>query len=287
MIDLVRTLAVLAEPPAPEHGPLWEALGVAAPGGDEHTDLFVLQLFPYASVHLGPEGRLGGEARDRIAGFFRALGHAPVTEPDHLVFLLAAWAGLWEREEAATGAEERAAWARARDALLVEHLLPWLPSFVRRVADLAGPAYRAWAEALDELLRVEAGRSPTAAALLSTHLAEAPALPDPRGCEAGEFVEALLAPVRVGLVLTASDLARAAEDLGLGRRVGERRFVVRSLLEQDGPGLLAWLGAAAASESAAWEGHWLMSCPAGRWWHDRAAATAVVVDGSVHAVGCA
>lgn len=287
MIDLVRTLAVLAEPPAPEHGPLWEALGVAAPAADQHTDLFVLQLFPYASVHLGPEGRLGGVARDRVAGFFRALGHAPVTEPDHLVFLLGAWAGVWDREEAAAGAEERTAWARARDALLVEHLLPWVPSFVRRVSDLGSPAYRAWAETLDELLRVEAERSPTAAALLSAHLADAPALPDPSGCEPGEFVEALLAPVRVGLVLTASDLARAAEDLGLGRRVGERRFVVRSLLDQDGPGLLAWLGAAAADESASWDVHWAAASPTGTWWRDRAAATATLLQASVDAVGCA
>ena len=74
MIDLVRSLAVLVEPPVPAHAPLWDALGVAAPNPADHADLFALQLFPYASVHLGAAGRIGGESRDRIAGFFRAVG---------------------------------------------------------------------------------------------------------------------------------------------------------------------------------------------------------------------
>ena len=276
MTELLRVLAVLAEPPVDEHRPLWEALDIAAPAAEEHVDLFLLQLFPYASVYLGPEGGLGGVARDRVAGFFRALGHPPVTEPDHLAFLLGAYSELDGRTQEAGDRDERAACARAREALLVEHLLPWVPAFARRVADLGAPAYRAWARLLDDCLAAEAGGAgPAVGELLSAHLAEAPALPDPRRCPTTEFVEGLLAPVRTGMILTASDLARAADDLGLGRRVGERRFVIRSLLDQDAAGFLGWLGAAAAAEAGRWDAHW---SPTATWWRERAAATAALLE---------
>ena len=36
---------------------------------------------------------LGGEARDRIAGFWRALGLVPPPEPDHLAVMLGLYAG--------------------------------------------------------------------------------------------------------------------------------------------------------------------------------------------------
>ncbi|MCA1846167.1 MAG: molecular chaperone TorD family protein [Actinobacteria bacterium] len=278
MIELARALAVLTEAPRPEHGPLWAALDIPAPSPDEHADVFLLQLFPYASVQLGPEGRLGGVARDRVAGFFRALGHPSVTEPDHLAFLLGAYATLQECEWRAGESPEGAAWTRAREALLLEHLLPWVPAFARRVMDLGGPAYQAWARLLDELLRIEAGRSRAAATLLPAHLGEAPPLPDPRQCGAAEFVDGLLSPARTGMILTASDLARAASDLGVGRRVGERRFVIRSLLDQDATGFLGWLGGAAASESRIWEAHWLAGSPTGAWWRDRSASTAARLD---------
>lgn len=158
-------------------------------------------------------------------------------------------------------------------ALLVEHLVPWVPAFVLRVADLGGPSQRAWAELLDQAMAHETARTPAAAALLPAHLAAAPPLPDPRQGPADEFYDGLLAPARTGVILTASDLARAAADLGLGRRVGERRFVLRSLLEQDASAVLAWVGAAAGRASAAWRTHWLDGTPTGGWWRDRSAAT--------------
>jgi len=53
--ELLRALAALGEPPTAEHAGLARAVGLAgAPGPGEHTELFLLQLHPYASVHLGP-----------------------------------------------------------------------------------------------------------------------------------------------------------------------------------------------------------------------------------------
>jgi hypothetical protein len=66
------------------------------PGEAEYTELFLFQLTPYASVYLGPEGMLGGEALDRIAGFWRALQQEPPVEPDHLAVMLGFYARLME-----------------------------------------------------------------------------------------------------------------------------------------------------------------------------------------------
>ncbi len=274
MIELIRALAVVAEGAGAEQEAVAGALGIPAPTPAEHTDVFVFQLYPYASVHLGPEGQLGGVARDRVAGFLRALGQTPPAEPDHLVVLLGAYAALLDRERAATDDAAQAAWTRAREALLVEHLLSWAPAFVRRVADLGGPAHRAWAGLLDDVLASEAARTPAASTLLSAHLVHAPRLGDPRQGPAREFIDGLLAPGRTGVIVTASDLARLAEDLGLGRRVGERRFVLRALLDQDAAAVLAWLADACAAASTAWRTHWLAATPTGDWWRDRSAATA-------------
>ena len=97
-MELLRTLATLAERPTPQHATLGALLDL--PGAfaqDTWTDVFLLGWFPYGSVHLGPEGMLGGEARDRVAGFLRTLDATPPAEPDHLPVLLVAYADLAER----------------------------------------------------------------------------------------------------------------------------------------------------------------------------------------------
>ena len=61
-------------------------------------------------VYLGAEGMLGGAARDRVAGFWRALGLVPPAEPDHLAALLGLAAAL--ADASATSASPRRAAAR-------------------------------------------------------------------------------------------------------------------------------------------------------------------------------
>jgi hypothetical protein len=77
LLELLRALAALAEPPSEAQERVAPALGLAAPDAAAPTEVFTLQLPPYASVYLGGEGMLGGEARDRVAGFLRALGVTP------------------------------------------------------------------------------------------------------------------------------------------------------------------------------------------------------------------
>lgn len=249
--ELFRALAVLAEPPVAEAERVAEALELGPmPTAATYTELFVFELYPYASVYLGAEGMMGGEARDRVAGFWRALGETPPPEPDHLSVMLALYAHLVEMEESEPDAVRRAGWRGARRAFLWEHLLSWLPVYLAKLSETAiDPFYRRWAEILIEALRSEA-KLVGAQTHLPIHLREAATLglDDPRGGEVEDFLQSLLAPVRSGMILVRSDLSRAARSLGLGLRLGERRFILKSLFSQDGPGVLEWL----AGEADRW-----------------------------------
>ncbi len=137
--ELFRALGAVAGDPA-DAGTACAALGWAGPGNAEHTEVFVLNCPPYAAVYLGAEGGLGGEAADRAAGFWRALGVAPPAEPDHLTALLSLYASLGEAAGDTRTAATADALTRARQALFWEHLWPWLPGYLAAVADLGTPA---------------------------------------------------------------------------------------------------------------------------------------------------
>lgn len=243
MSDLIRALGVLAEPPGEATGRLADALSMGAglPAASDFTDLFLFQLYPYASVYLSAEGMLGGEARGRVAGFWVALAMSPPPEPDHLAALLGLYAAL---------AEDRSPEARhARKALLWEHLLSWLPPYLECVEQMGSAFYADWGRLVRAALLDEAGRLGPPG-VLPLHMREAPGIVDPRR-EGGEaFLDSLLAPIRTGMIIARSDLVRCAAELGLGLRVGERRYVLRALFGQAPEAVLEWLGAEARAWSA-------------------------------------
>lgn len=241
-VELLRGLAVMAEPPEEGHGRIAASLGLPhAPSAAEYSDIFLFQLYPYASVHLGPEGMLGGVARDRVAGFWTALGYDAPAEPDHLAALLGLLASLAERATGLAGAERTLA-EQATGALLHEHIAPWVFPFLTRVREMALPVYRAWAELLEGLLRAEIGaRGRPSGRELPLHLRLAPPLPDPRVDGAGVFLEGLLAPVRSGMIVARADLARIASAKDLALRAGERRYALEHLLAQDAEAVLRGL----------------------------------------------
>lgn len=248
-MELFRALGVLVEPPCDEVARVAEALGLGSmPEVSEHTELFVFQLYPYASVYLGAEGMLGGEARDRIGGFWRALSRgAPPAEADHLALMLALYARLCELASDENEGMRRAGWERARKAFLWEHLLSWLPVYLVKVAELAAPFYRRWSELLMNALLAEA-KSVGWPEALPLHLRESAGLVNPQSDDAGQFVQSLLSPVRSGMILARSDLSRAARSLNLGIRLGERAFILRALFGQNAGGMLEWL----AEEANEW-----------------------------------
>lgn len=277
-MELLRVLAAVIDQPGrvpPELVELLELPGRPEPAA--HTHVFTFELPPYASVYLGPEGMLGGEARDRVAGFFRALSATPPPEPDHLVVLLHAAADLADAEAAADDADVVAWHRRARTALLREHLLPWVPAYLAAVTDVADEPYRSWARLAQLVLRrhtEELGGGDD----LPVHLARAGALPDPRADAGDDFVGALLTPVRAGMVVTRSALARAARELGLALRIGERRYVLTNLLDQDPAAVLGWLARHAASASQRHAGELAWTGPSAPFWQRRAEVSAALLD---------
>jgi hypothetical protein len=207
---------------------------------------------------------LGGAARDRVAGFWRALELTPPAEPDHLAALLGLYAELSERDAPRE-------WRRA---LLWEHLLSWTPLYLPKLRELAPPSYRRWAELLEEALAAEAAALGPLAREPLAHR-EAPPLEAPHEVGGSAFLGQLLAPVRTGFVLTRDDLVAAARELALGVRVAERRFVLEALLAQDASGTLRWL----ARYARGWAAR-----HASEFWTGRAAGAAALLTEAAQAV---
>ncbi|MHB1509811.1 MAG: TorD/DmsD family molecular chaperone [Acidimicrobiales bacterium] len=257
--ELIRALAALSEMPGDHHRQLAVSLELpGSPTASGHTGALVLGVHPYASVYLGSEGMLGGEAGDRVAGFWRAIGLVPPPEADHLSALLGLYASLLDAEREAEnhqGPEQalvdsnrtRAAAAsrRARETLLSEHLLSWIPLFCRAVEKAGDETHAAWAGLLLEVVLDEAAGCCEPIGL-SAHLEASPGL-DREPLSLSDLVDQACTPARTGIVLTRLDLASASRHLGLGLRIGERRYMLRALLEQDPPGTLDWLAAEARS----------------------------------------
>jgi TorA maturation chaperone TorD len=258
-MELFRALGALCEAPTEATARLAASLALPGePRADEYTDVFLFQLYPYAAVYLGGEGKLGGEACDRVAGFWRALGLTPPAEPDHLAALLGLYAALAER-----GAPT--AWRRA---LLWEHLLSWTPPFLAKLDGVAPAFYRQWGVLLDEALNAEASALGPLPAQPLAHR-HAPALEPPNEIGGAAFLDQLLAPVRTGFVLVRDDLAAAGCGLGLGLRIAERRYVLQALFAQDAEGILRWLAGYA---------RWWASRHRSPFWRERATASASLLE---------
>jgi hypothetical protein len=232
--ELIRSLGALCERPNPTSRRISDALGVPPPDGVAYTDLFVQLLPPYASIYLDAEGKIGGDARDRIAGFWRAMRLTPPPEPDHLAALLGLWAAIIENAADEDEKERQSLLQHAAETLLWEHLSSWLVPYLTRVPELSEP-FRAWVGLLEAVIEDALDGAPSPD--LPVHLAI-----EGRGLQGPEdLVSYLLTPIRSGLILTRADLSRAASDLKLGARIGERAFALKSLLEQDAPAVIAWM----------------------------------------------
>jgi hypothetical protein len=266
--ELLRALGAVADSPAAARavaGPL----GLDPPGDAEHTEVFVLNCPPYASVYLGPDGALGGEGADRVAGFWRAIAVSPPAEPDHLAALLALYASLGEAADQARRPATAEALTRSRHTLFAEHLWPWLPAYLDAATDLAVPSLARWAGLARRAVTAEFAAQP-------------PGLPLPLALRAAPddawdglpgLVDALTTPIRSGLILTRRRLAAGAGEAGLGHRIGERRYTLRAMFGQDPHATRAW----AAAEAGRWQQRHARRAAGdqvARWWATRAARTA-------------
>ncbi len=236
--ELIRALGSLADTPA---AAVATALGLQNPDPADHTEVFAFQAPPYASFYLDSDGMLGGEVAARIGGFWQALGYPVPDQPDHLAALLGLYGALGERERTEDMPARRLMLGQARRALLSEHLLPWVGVFIDVVRQTGIAPWPEWAALLDESLANEATTTPT---LQPRHLSEPP---DP--IEDCGDVRSLLTPVRSGMVITRTDLARCARHSGLGVRLTGRLPTLQALLDQSPAAVLTWL----RTHAGAWE----------------------------------
>ena len=281
--ELLRALGAIASTPPPLNHPVAASLGLPLPTAAEHTGVFVLSAPPHAAIYLGAEGKLGGEALDQAAGFSRALGLAPPPDADHLGALLALYAELGDAQAAARGERARAQARRAREALLWEHLWSWAPGYLTAVERLGTPSLGPWARLTRRALAREAGLAASPAALPLALRSAPPAL---RAAGTGhrgapgrrDLLDALLAPVRSGVVLTSADLREAAAAAGAGYRLGERRYTLAAMLDQDSPATIGWLRTF-ARRWARWHARQRpVPAPDPRqWWASRAGGTAAAL----------
>lgn len=238
--------------------------------------MFVLGAPPHAAIHLGPEGKLGGEGLDRISGFWRALGLQAPEDADHLGTLLLLYAELGEAETGAGSDKARALMRRARTALFHEHLWSWAPGYLAAVRGLGVASVAEWAQLAEQAVRAEL-EDLEPGTMLPLALREAPA---PLGANPtfDETLDTLVAPVRSGMILTYPDLEAAAGGAGLGVRRGERRYALKALFEQDAAATLRLLAAHAdhwsAVHAASAHGGPNDACS---WWSTRAARTATAL----------
>jgi hypothetical protein len=273
--ELLRALGSVPASPPPDCEPALTALGLAVPTSAEHTGVFVLSVPPHAAIHLSAEGKLGGEGLDRVAGFWRAIGLTPPPDADHLGVLLMLYAELSEAEVAARTELSRERLRHARLTLLREHLWSWAPGYLTAVGRVAGPTLAAWADLTLRALHreVRSAAAPRTSALPAA-LRAAPAPIGP-GDSRDRLLDSLVAPVQSGILLTREDLRAAAAAAGLGYRVGERRYTLAAMLDQDASATFDWL----AGHAQTWaETHQGQQPVAGhdprRWWAQRATRTA-------------
>ena len=231
--------------------------------------LFGMNVFPYQSVFLDPEGLLGGTETERVRISCRHMGFVvdETSEPaDHLAheldvlaFLCQAEAEAWE-----DGRGDMVAHAQQLQThFLDEHLLRWLPAFTATVQRHEDPFY-AEVASLTWILAAERRRSLESGALgVAMHgevipltlrpfsngvnsngvnndpaawqPAESPAdrverlLTDPQ-TDLDAIAAFLLTPAYSGLYLSRRDISRLSRSVDAPHGFGERRWMLRTLL---------------------------------------------------------
>jgi hypothetical protein len=256
--ELLRALGAVAADPAAA-----TALDLPPCGTAEHSEVFAFNCPPYASAYLGDHSA-------RLAAFWTAIGLDVPAEPDHLSTLLDLYARL--AEAGAGPAPLRR--APLRQALFRDYLWPWLPAYLGAVGNLPAGALAPWAVlTLDALRRERPDRDPDG--LLPLALREAPSAAAAWDGSAG-LLDGLTTPLRSGIILTRRAVTTAADQIGAGQRIGDRRRALGAMLTAEPEHTTRWL----ADEADRWS-RWHLAVvpeapgdPVQRWWAHRAAGTA-------------
>lgn len=233
------------------------ALGMGEFKKEDVTKFFLLDLQPNASIYLSNTGTLGGEIYEEIAGFFKVLGADPGTQADHissmfslLGYILRAEAKFSDNHEREDEVVRNRAILRARSVLVGEHLLPWAPAYLLRAKEVAPEAISVWASVGLDFLAEQIANIHQVDIHYSSSADVAENHP-----EDGDLVEWLLAPAKSGLIIAQSDLTAIAQEAGLGKRVGGRRFILKNLLDTDKAAVLGSIRVLAEHQSELYMSH--------------------------------
>lgn len=273
--DLLRLLAAVAQSPAREHAEFASALDLPLPASPDnwriaHTEAFIRQCPAHVSFVVGEGGRIGGEAADRVADFRRMLGvSVQPGQADYLPDVLADYAEL----VAQASDDPRAQHARA--AMLWEHLLAWVAPYLDSLARSAPTPYNCWAVLTRDVLYIEAERVAPPIEQLPLHLRTAPPVANLLEADsADQAIRVLLTPLQSGIVLTHSDLARAAVSIKVDSMHNTRSAMAKYLLEQDSTGALSWLARFTREQAIARTADYKWLGSVATFWSARAKATA-------------
>jgi hypothetical protein len=236
-MHLFPSLGELIEAPGAEHGRVAKLLGLPGePTRKDYTYLFVIQLFPYASVYLSSNGMAGGRVREDAADYFRLVDAKMPAEPDHIAALLK-WYACLQRGFYGNYSSDVAA-KELRRAFFWSAVGPWLPIYMLRARELGSLLYKAWADVALDVLEAEAVQIGQPVGI-AAHFQTTPAMPSIQ--DAPAFVDALFVPVVSGLILCRADLGRCAQANGLTIRVADRRQTLKIFLAENTAGVCSWL----------------------------------------------
>jgi TorA maturation chaperone TorD len=203
----------------------------------DHYALFSLDVFPYASVFLDGEGRLGGSTTDAVQRHYAEAGFQPALDresADHLGHELALLAFLSDAETEALEddkAHKAERMRRRMQAFMDEHLLWWLPAFVQAVQQQSYPFYAALGRlTLEVVLDHRAALGKCNSLPEKAVLEEPPDVLEEEKTGLKDIAAYLATPAWSGLFLSRSDLARLGRGERLPRGFGSRVQTLTNLL---------------------------------------------------------
>ena len=206
----------------------------------EHYQLFGMNVYPYASAFLEPDGMLGGPVTESVLHFYQSGGFTPPTQseaPDHiaheLLFLAHCGTLAAKAAEGQNGASQKQIVQihLLQTRFLQEHLTLWLPVFTHAIIRQGNRFYATLAELTLDLVN-------TYAQLLSaTRLEIQPILPIPPRAGLLENPETrlrdiarfLLTPFDSGLYLSRETIAHLGRTTRLPRGFGDRTQILSNL----------------------------------------------------------
>lgn len=202
-----------------------------------HYQLFGLNVFPYASLYLDDEGRIGGPVTDYVRHQFRPIDlgiELSQESADHLgheLIFLGFITGAEADAQADSAEAEIARMQHIQRQFLDRHLLWWLPVFTHAVRRQKHSFYRTLAElTLELVLDHRAALAPEVAGPLTPALDDPPDVLEDESTGLKDIAGFLTRPAWSGGYLSRDDITRLGRSERVPRGFGDRTQMLANLL---------------------------------------------------------